>query len=240
MPLSKATPAPTGDQARPAARRAAALLVNAARPAKAKLVQIPVRPSTEQALAADPGLMTGLIEAYAEALAKSRVSGRSVRFEVDVNPDGAPGITAVEDATRPSTADTDRAPALDAARARGRVRVAEILSRDDMLSADAFASLLGTSRMTVNAWRQKGQVLGLEGAKRGYRFPAWQVDEHGKPFAALPALFERLGGGPWAVYFFLVRPHAELAGLTGLDAPRRGRMARVLDAAESVARGEFT
>ena len=73
-----------------------------------------------------------------------------------------------------------------------------------MLSADDFAALIGTSRVTVNAKRQNHQILGLDGAKRGYRFPAWQLDENGKPFAALPDLFDRLGDSPWAVYRFLV------------------------------------
>lgn len=44
-----------------------------------------------------------------------------------------------------------------------------------MLSADAFADLLGVTRVTVNTKRQDGQVLGLDGAKRGFRFPAWQL-----------------------------------------------------------------
>lgn len=64
----------------------------------------------------------------------------------------------------------------------------------------SLGEALGTSRMTVNTKRQNHQVLGLGGAKRGFRFPAWQVGEDGKPFAALPRLFERLGGGLWAVY----------------------------------------
>ena len=108
-----------------------------------------------------------------------------------------------------------------------------------MLSADQFAALLGTSRMTVNTKRQRHQVLGLDGAKRGFRFPAWQVGEDGKPFAALPALFERLGGGPWSVYRFLVQPHPELDGLTGREALSRGQTDQALEVADSIAQGTF-
>jgi hypothetical protein len=108
-----------------------------------------------------------------------------------------------------------------------------------MLNGEAFASLLGVSRATVNAKRQHHEVLALEGAKRGFRFPAWQIGEDGKPFAAIPALFERLGAGAWAVYRFLLQHHPELDGLTALEALRRGHDAAVIETAEGMACGNF-
>lgn len=108
-----------------------------------------------------------------------------------------------------------------------------------MLTADAFARRLGVSRVTVNARRQKHELLGLDGAKRGYRFPAWQVDDEGKAFEALPRLFELLGPNPWGVYRFLTQRHDVLNGATGRDALRRGQTQAVLDAAASLARGDF-
>jgi hypothetical protein len=122
------------------------------------------------------------------------------------------------------------------ARERGQSLVAQILSSDDMLSADAFADLLGTTRVTVNAKRQNRQVLGLEGAKRGFRFPHWQVGPDGKPFGALPDLFGRLGDDAWAVYRFLVQRHPELDGLSGREALQQGKTEQAVEAAESVAR----
>jgi hypothetical protein len=56
---------------------------------------------------------------------------------------------------------------------------------------------------------------------------------------ALPALFERVGGGAWAVYRFLVQHHPELDGLTGRETLRRGKSAQALDVAEGIARGTF-
>jgi hypothetical protein len=53
--------------------------------------------------------------------------------------------------------------------------------------------------MTVNARRQKHE-LGPDGAKRGFQFPAWPVDNDGKAFDALPKLFDLLGSNAWAVY----------------------------------------
>lgn len=136
----------------------------------------------------------------------------------------------------PRVQDANLKDALAAARERGRVRVADILNGEDMLSAEAFAELLGTTRVTVNAKRQRQQVLALEGAKRGFRFPVWQVGSNGKPFAVIPDLFDRLGGDAWAVYRFLVQHHPELDGLTGHEALRRGKSREVVEVAESVAR----
>jgi len=121
--------------------------------------------------------------------------------------------------------------ALSAARERGRLRVAEILAGDDMLNAEAFAEMLGTTRVTVNTWRQENKVLGLDGAKRGFRFPEWQVGSDGKPYAVLPQLHDLLGG-PWGVYRFMVQVHGALDGLTGREALRRGLTAKVLAAAD--------
>jgi hypothetical protein len=116
------------------------------------------------------------------------------------------------------------------------MRGAEILSGEEMLSAEEFAPLIGTIRVAVNAKRQDHQALGLEGAKRGFRFPECQVVVDGKPFSALPELFERLGGSPWAVYRFLVQHHPELNGQTAREALARGRSAEVVEVAESVIR----
>jgi hypothetical protein len=112
--------------------------------------------------------------------------------------------------------------ALADARRRGRSRLAEILSGPEMLSADAFAARLGTTRATITAWRHKNQVLGLEGATRGFRFPAWQVGADGKPLRGLPQLFDGLGGDGWAVYRILVQRHPELGNLSGEEALAEG------------------
>ncbi|WP_188912580.1 helix-turn-helix domain-containing protein [Salinarimonas ramus] len=107
-----------------------------------------------------------------------------------------------------------------------------------MLSGDEMARRLGVSRMTVNTWRQEGRLVGMAGVKRGYRFPEWQLDAEGRPFAELPKLHALLGGA-WAVWRFLSMPHAELGGTTGHDALVAGRSEDVLGTAESIARGTF-
>ena len=171
-----------------------------------------------------------------------------VSFLVNVGPDAGATVTSMRETAvsaepfpveEPSGRDPALETALAAARERGRLRAAEVLARDDMLSADALAELLGTTRVTVNSKRKSGQLLGLDGAKRGFRYPRWQLGADGKPYAELHALLERLGT-PWAVYRFLVQPHGSLGGLTGREALERGRGADAVAAGEGIARGDFT
>lgn len=191
-----------------------------------------------------------LIRQYVKAVRLSEKAGQRVSFRVDVDSKaGAQTITRVEEqpgarqdafpVEQIGEPDNDLKAALNEARERGRKRVAEILAEDDMLTAEAFAELLGVSRVTVNSRRQSGQVIGLDGAKRGFRFPAWQLDEDGRPFAALPTLHKVLGGSAWAVFRLLVTPQGGLNGQTGLDALRRGRADDVVAVAESIGRGDF-
>lgn len=196
----------------------------------------------------EPAKIKSLLQRYGEAVAKSHRAGRPVSFRVDVGPDGDTTVTPIDADLAPGAelaveTVTQRAPelerALEAARERGQLRAAVVLAADDMLNAEAFAKLLGTTRVTVNAKRQTGQVLGLEGAKRGFRFPVWQLDRDGKPYEELPALLERLGT-PWAVYRFLLQPQGALDGMTGRQALEKGRGADAVAAAEGVARGDFT
>jgi hypothetical protein len=119
------------------------------------------------------------------------------------------------------------------ARERGGLRAAQILQQPDMLDASTFAGEIGISAVALHNKRNRKQVLGLEGAKRGYRFPAWQIGRDGKPLHALPQLFERLGDSPWTVYRFLTQRHPELDGKTAVEMLQAGREARVLEAAEN-------
>jgi hypothetical protein len=204
--------------------------------------KLKVSDTASKALTSSPKRVKALLQVYGDAITKSRMAGRSVSFRVDVDPEGETIVTPVEDQAatpepmeEPGAPDAELEMALVAARERGRLRAAEILGADDMLSAEAFAKMLGTTRVTVNTKRQNGQLLGLEGAKRGFRFPVWQLDVDGKPYTELGMLHERLGG-PWAVYRFLVQPHGELNGLTGREALEQGKAKVALETAESVGR----
>src|SRR5260221_12815626 len=94
-----------------------------------------------------------------------------------------------------------------------------------MHSGSAFAKFIGVSREAVRAKHQRHEVLGLKGAKRGLRFPKWQVTSNGGLLPDLPPIFDLLGGGSWTVFWFLTQDHPELAGGTAFLTlfPGKGR-----------------
>ncbi len=180
----------------------------------------------------------------AEAIALATAAGTPTRLVLDIDASGKTLLEILELAppagpafpVEPlAEADDELNSALSAARERGRTRAADILAGEDMVSADALAERLGTTRTTINSKRQKGEILALDGAKRGFRFPVWQIDDNGKPFGQLSRLHDMLGG-PWAVYRFLVQRLGELDGLTGREALEKGMIEEVFSAAESAGR----
>ena len=214
----------------------------ARRPQNATPLQIKLSAVTLRSLSGLERDVQGLMKVLGDGVCESRRSGRDVSVVVQIDPTGRLRIGADETQSSEQAQNLDDGgleQALTAARARGRLKAIEILSGEDMLNGEAFAALLGVSRATVNTKRQHQEVLALEGAKRGYRFPAWQVDQNGKPFAVIPALFECLGAGAWTVYRFLVQHHPELDGMTALEALRRGRDVEVIETAEGIAGGTF-
>jgi hypothetical protein len=203
---------------------------------------VPVTPGVLKTLAARPSTVKSLVDRFGKLIAHTQKSGQASGFTVMIDAKGNPKFEPLPDRAPPAavSAGGDRLEAaLDAARERGRVRSAQILDQSDMLTAEAFAERLGVSRMTVNARRQKHELLALDGAKRGFRFPAWQVDEDGKAYDVLPKLFDLLGGNSWAVYRFLTQRHAALEGVAAKDALHQGKAMQVLQAAESLAQGDF-
>jgi hypothetical protein len=202
--------------------------------------KVALKPSAIKALEARKAKVRALMEALGAGMDASRKNGRATRFLVVVDAKGQPSIEPEGPPAQAGAAgDDDLDTALAVARDRGRRRAADILSSEDMLGADAFAELLRVSKPTVHAKRQKHEVLALDGPKRGYRFPAWQIDRNGKPYAALPRLFEQLGDSAWTVYRFLTQHHSALDGITGLEALRRGADEAVIETAGGIARGTF-
>jgi hypothetical protein len=203
---------------------------------------VPIDPDVLETLSARPSTIKNLVDRFVKTLARTQKSGQASGFTVMIDAKGNPTFEPLRDRvpTAAVPAEGDRLEAaLAAARERARLRSAQILDQSDMLTAEAFAGRLGVSRMTVNARRQKHELLGLDGAKRGFRFPAWQVDEDGKAFDVLPKLFDLLGDNPWTVYRFLTQRHAALEGVSAKDALHQRKVMQVLQAAESLAQGDF-
>lgn len=130
--------------------------------------------------------------------------------------------------------------ALDAAKARGDHFKQALLGDPDMLSTGEMAERLGMSEEGVRLKRKRHEVLGLELAKRGIRYPGWQIMEHQQLLPMLPRLFEILGDSPWTIYRFLLQHHAELGGIRALEALQRGRVDGVIAAAENITGGGFS
>lgn len=187
-----------------------------------------LKPSGLKLLNQRRGHVTKVLADYAQAAADADARGEPTRFTIVVEP------TRRADAAARTYGDQ-----LADARERGAARVGEILGDPAMLSSDAMAALIGASRETVNQRRRAGELLGLEGATRGVRYPHWQLSDDGRPLAGLAAIGRALGSDAWAVYRFLVGTHPELEGMTGLDALRAGRTDEALLVAEGIAQGSF-
>src|ERR1700733_10466243 len=80
----------------------------------------------------------------------------------------------------PTTPEQRLAAAMGRAAARGDVLIGTLFDDPEMLNSDRMARRLGITRETVNTMRHDGRLLGLEGARRGVRYPAWQVDSDGR------------------------------------------------------------
>lgn len=181
---------------------------------------------------------TGLLKGFGKAVRDAKRSGRPMRMIVVVDPERDSSQVEVEAVQEQAADDLDAA--LDEARTRGATRAAEILSGPDMLTADEFAAVIGaSSRETIHQKRRRHEVLGLEGAKRGVRFPKWQVGADGSLLPGLPRLFKVLGDHPWAIYRFLLQHHPELDGRTALEALREGGVEAVIVTAENIGEGVF-
>ncbi len=170
-----------------------------------------------------------------------------------LTPDDAKAVAAGDERAVPASIDWDKAPrpaptrepeatlteALAVARKRGTAVKEALLADPDMLNTAAIADLLGMSEEGVRLKRKRHEILGLESAKRGIRYPAWQVLEGRQVLPALPRLFAMLGDDPWRLFRFLQQHHSELGGARALDALRQGRIDGVLAAAENTATGAF-
>lgn len=107
------------------------------------------------------------------------------------------------------------------------------LDQTDMMTTDEAAALLGTSRVTVNAWINKGRCIGLTQTKRGFKVPRWQFEP--AIWDHLPVIGQALGlHEGWALLNFFETPHGGLEGLTPRQALEQGQAERVL----AVARAE--
>jgi hypothetical protein len=110
----------------------------------------------------------------------------------------------------------------------GRSFRQEALASSTMLTSDEAARHLNMSREALNQRRKAGKVLGLEGAKRGVRYPSWQFED--VVLRPLPRILHTLRHlDPWGHYLFFTNPEPLLGPkATPLDALREGKESEVL------------
>ena len=100
----------------------------------------------------------------------------------------------------------------------------------DMLTSEAAAALMSTSRTTINGWVAAGRCIGLDRGLRGFRFPKWQVEP--AILAWIPKIAEATGTREgWALLAFLEAPNPALGGRSPRQALEQGDVDAVLDAA---------
>jgi hypothetical protein len=120
-----------------------------------------------------------------------------------------------------------------------KAEVASFVDSLHMLPAETFARQLNVSRETINEWRKADKVIGVRGAKRGFRFPAWQLNDRGQPYPAIKRILEELGGDHWAGWRFLEEKVPEVGDI-GFQALAAGKEDALLKALLGRSYGSFS
>ena len=112
-------------------------------------------------------------------------------------------------------------------------------SRETLLTSDELAVRTGLkTRQSVHDWLKKGKIVGWRGAKRGYVFPAAQLDDRDRPLAGLERVVRQFDDG-YAAWVWLTTGRASLDGAKPLTLLAGGEIDRVANAAEGDKQGDF-
>jgi len=204
------------------------------------VTEVPVTKVRYGRIANKKAALSKVIAGYADTAAKAKRTGKVFVVTYAVSPNGKIEVVREAPSETPAAGGSPLDAALARAKGRGATKVAEILKGADMLTAQEFGALIGTTHTTVNAKRKGHEVLALQGATRGFRYPRWQITPEHLPLPGLAQLFEALGDQPWTVYRFLRAAHAELGGKTALDALKAGQVEAVVGVAANQTAGAFS
>ena len=110
---------------------------------------------------------------------------------------------------------------------------------EELLTSEELAARIGLkTRQSVHDWRRKGRIVGWQGAKRGYVFPAGQFDRSGKPLDGLDRIVPHFSDG-YTAWIWLTTPRPSLSGAKPIVLLDKGEGDRVVAAAEGDAQGDF-
>ena len=170
------------------------------------------------ALVAHPHLVCSALAAVAVVLT---ASDRERRHGVETVAGRAPTIVDASEASRRLSSRTHDG------------------ASETLLSSDELAARAGLkTRQSVHEWRRKGKIVGWQNARRGYVFPAGQLDGRNRPLPGLKEVAELFGDG-YAAWIWLTTPLPSLDGATPLVLLADGHAERVADAARGDRQGDF-
>ena len=175
-------------------------------------------PAHVAALVAHPEAVRSALAAAADALAADE---REYRSEIET----IAGLAS---------------PAVDAAEAQRRIsaRTREG-APETLLTTEELAARIGLkTRQSVHDWRRKGRIVGWQNARRGYVFPAEQLDGRNRPLPGLDRVAGRFADG-YAAWVWLTTPRPSLDGAALLALLARGEVERVAEAAKGDRQGDF-
>ncbi len=94
------------------------------------------------------------------------------------------------------------------------------------------------TRQSVHEWRKKGKIIGWQNARRGYVFPADQLDARNRPLQGLAHVAELFEDG-YAAWVWLTTPLPSLEGALPLALLAEGQIQTVANAAKGDLQGDF-
>ena len=110
---------------------------------------------------------------------------------------------------------------------------------ETLLTSEELAARTGLrTRQSVHDWRRKGRIVGWQNARRGYVFPARQLDGRNRPLPGLDRVVKRFADGH-AAWVWLTTPRPSLDEATPLALLARGEVERVEAAAKGDRQGDF-
>ncbi len=111
--------------------------------------------------------------------------------------------------------------------------------QEELLTSQELANRAGLkTRQSVHDWLKKGRIIGWQGAKRGFVFPAAQFDDRGQPLDGLDRIAAHFDNG-YAAWVWLTTPRTALDGRTPLALLRKGELDQVAAAVAGDIQGDF-
>lgn len=112
-------------------------------------------------------------------------------------------------------------------------------SPETLLTSEELAARVGLkTRQSIHDWLKTGRIVGWRGAKRGYVFPAEQLDDRDCPLEGLDRVAEQFDDR-YAAWVWLTTAHASLDGDKPLALLAKGEVDRVAEAVEADKQGDF-